>query len=523
MAKSAVLLEAMSALELRYAAERRYESSARPPASTTSLLEFCRVIDPMYERARHADVMIKHLEAVERGDLNRLMIFMPPRHSKTFHVSERFPAWCMGRKPRRQIILASYGAELAERNSRVARNLLYDERWPWPDVKIADDSAAINRWHTNQGGRVIAAGVGGAMTGFGADLLLIDDPVKGRQEADSEVMRERTWEWYVEVARTRLMPGGAVVLCQTRWHEDDLAGRLLNARGASEWTVLTMPAMAMSDDPLGRSPGAALWPEWFDLPALEEIKRDLTSDQGSRAWLALYQQNPTPDEGGMFKRQWMQRRGMCARPLLRVLVLDSAFKTGVGNDPSAIATWETDGIDYYVRDLRLGRWEYPDLRDQMLTAAALAKPDAVLIEDTAAGQSIIQELRRATALAIVPVKVTASKEARATAITPIFEAGKVTLNPDLPGLSEWIEEHAVFPNGQHDDCVDTTSIALAYLRNAVTSSTQLEQAAKASWLDAATQTGPEAHRPPDPKDRLEWSARRAEPLGTAPAERRWGS
>lgn len=486
-----------------------------------SLAGFCRHMDPLYEPSPHTDLLCRELDAVDRGENDRLIVMMPPRHSKTYHTSERFPAYTLGRNPREQVILASYGAELAEQNSRKARDLMRHPSWPF-DTQVKADSKAVNRWHTDAGGVLLATGVGGAATGFGAHKLIIDDFLKNRQDADSETIRETQWQWYTDVARTRLMPGGAIVITATHWHEDDLIGRLLNNNGAARWRVVRLSAIAEptpdEPDPLDRPRGVALWPAWYNEDTLHEIKEDI----GTRAWSALYQQRPTPDEGGMFKRHWMQRRGMCARPIMRVLSVDGAFKTGVGNDPSAIALWETDGVDYYVRDLRVGRWEYPDLRDQVLQAATLARPDAVLIEDTASGQSIIQELRRATALAIVPVKVTASKEARATAITPIFEAGKVALNADLPGLGDWIEQHAVFPNGQHDDCVDTTSMALAYLRNAVTSATQLEQAAKASWMDAATQRGPEAHQPPDPKDRMEWSRRQGQPLGSAPAERRWG-
>jgi hypothetical protein len=193
--------------------------------SRRCLVDFCQAMDPSYERSRHADLLIQHLEAVERGEIKRLAVFMPPRHSKTYHVSERFPAWFLGRNPDLRVILASYGAELAEGSSRKVRNLMKDERWPLRSVRVADDSGAVNKWATNAGGEVIAAGVGGAMTGFGADLLVIDDPVKGRAEADSETYRESTWNWYTEVARTRLMPGGRIVLCQTRWHEDDLASR----------------------------------------------------------------------------------------------------------------------------------------------------------------------------------------------------------------------------------------------------------------------------------------------------------
>lgn len=442
------------------------QAALRRELARRELGAFCERMDPTYERSRHADLLIEHLEAVERGDIKRLAVFMPPRHSKTYHVSERFPAWFLGRNPTRRVIIASYGSELAEGSSRKVRNLMRDERWPFAGVGVADDSAAVNKWATTSGGEVIAAGVGGAMTGFGADVLIIDDPVKGRAEADSETYRESTWAWYLEVARTRLMPGGRIVLCQTRWHEDDLAGRILSSGSSSGWTVLNLPALAEDEDALGRTAGAPLWPEWYDGPALDEIRADLTSEQGARGWLALYQQRPTADEGGMFKRAWFARRWtQDALPtmLFTVLAVDAAYKTGVHNDPSALHLWGTDGTDYYLLDEWRGRWEFPELRQAILSAATERRPNLVLIEDTAAGQSAIQELRRGTSLPIVAHKVTASKEARAAAVSPLCEAGKVVLPKAAGWVGEWIDEHAAFPAGRHDDRVDNTSAALARL------------------------------------------------------------
>jgi predicted phage terminase large subunit-like protein len=423
------------------------------------LADFCALMDPRYEPAAHTDLLCEHLEAVERGELRRLMVFLPPRHSKTYHVAERFPAWCIGRDPTRQVILTSYGAELAEQASRKARGLLLHPAWPFAGC-LADESTAVNRWHTAQGGVVIAAGVGGAITGFGAHLLVIDDPVKGREEADSESYRERVWQWYLEVARTRLMPGGRMVLCQTRWHEDDLAGRILSGPRAAEWTVLALPALAEVGDPLGRAEGEPLWRAWFDREELEAMRAEL----GSRAWAALYRQQPTVDEDGMFKRAWFARR-YTAPPNLRgkVMAVDSAFKTGVLNDYSVIATWGTDGVDFYLLNVWRGRVEFPELEHAIVRQHELNRPHSVLIEDTAAGQAAAQTLRRYTSLPIIPVKVTATKEARAAAISPLCEAGKVVLPANAPWVDDWIDEHAAFPTGRFDDQVDTTSIALERL------------------------------------------------------------
>lgn len=429
-----------------------------------SLTAFCERMDPLYERARHSDVLIEHLQAVERGDIRRLAVFEPPRHSKSYHVSERFPAWNLGRNPTDQMILASYGAHLAERASRIVRNLMTDSRWPFRGVSVAKDSAAVDRWATNHGGVVVAAGVGGAMTGFGADKLLIDDPVKGRAEADSETFRESTWNWYLEVARTRLMPRGSIILCQTRWHEDDLAGRILNSHGAADWTVLNLPALAEANDTLGRKVGEPLWPAWFGVDELAEIQRDLTTEQGGRAWLALYQQRPTAVEGGMFKRAWFDTCYETAPECsIKVLSVDAAFKTGLDNDFSALVTLGKTATGYSVLDVTLGRWEYPDLKRKILEVADRERTNAILIEDTAAGQSILQEMYRSTGRAVIPVKVTASKEARATAVAPMCEAKRVL----LPNSSTWggtfLDQMSSFPTGVHDDIVDAFVNGMTWL------------------------------------------------------------
>lgn len=380
----------------------------------------------------------------------------------TYHTSERFPAWTMGRRPEQQVILASYAAELAWQNSRKARDLFAHPLWPFR-ARLRQDSQAMNRWETTDGGILLAAGVGGAMTGFGAHKLIIDDFVKNREDADSEVIREKQWEWFASTARTRLMPGGAIVITATHWHEDDIIGRVLNSPGGSRYRVIRLPAIAEdTDDPVGRRIGEALWPAWYDAAALAEIRQDI----GSREWAALYQQSPTADEGGMFKRAWFARRWHAdTLPTMQytVLAVDAAFKTGVQNDPSSIHLWGTDGVDFYVLDEWRGRWEFPELKRAIVAAARARKPTLVLIEDTASGQSAIQELRRETSLPIVAHKVTASKEARAQAVSPLCEAGKVVLPAGGSWVGDWIDEHAAFPAGRHDDRVDNTSAALARL------------------------------------------------------------
>lgn len=424
--------------------------------------DFLAAILPGYQSAPHTTALCAHLEALEAREIRRLIVTMPPRHGKTLHVSQALPAWYLGRRPGEQVILASYAAELAEQNSRRARGFLLDPRWPF-EARVSAKSAAVGRWHTNAGGGCIAAGVGGGITGFGADLLVVDDPVKGREEADSAAIRESTWRWWTEVALTRLQPGAVVLLVQTRWHEDDLAGRVLSSPGAKEWTVLSLPAFAEEGDSLGRAEGEALWADWYAADHLAALRTEI----GERAYSALYQQQPTPDRGGIFQRPWLEGRYTRLPEGVRALqAVDSAFKTGVGNDWSVIATWATDGAWFYLVDVWRRRVEFPELVRAIETEAAEHSPDAVLVEDTAAGQSAIQELRRTTSLPIVALKATGSKVSRAEAISPLFESGKVLLPEQAPGwLGPWVEEHVAFPASRHDDQVDTTSIALERLRH----------------------------------------------------------
>lgn len=247
-----------------------------------------------YKPASHHQLIAEKLEAVERGDIKRLMIFMPPRHGKSQLASEFFPAWYMGRNPDKYIITATYSQELAEDFGRKVRNQLQDSihQVTFPDCHIASDSTSSKRFGTVEKGTYFAVGAGASITGRGAHLLLIDDPIKGREEADSETMRRKLKDWYQSVAYTRLMPEGAIVVIQTRWHEDDLAGWLLKEHEHERWDVIDLSAINKEGD--------ALWPEQYPLSALEKIKETI----GERDWSALYQQRPVVDGGNILKKKW---------------------------------------------------------------------------------------------------------------------------------------------------------------------------------------------------------------------------
>jgi predicted phage terminase large subunit-like protein len=430
---------------------------------------YALAVYPNFELAAHHRLMVDNLEAVERGDISGSIICMPPRHGKSVLGTQIFPAWSLGRHPDRSIISASYGQELADDFGRTVRNMVSDPFHAaiFPEFRLAQDATSMRRFSTTAGGSYYAVGRGGAITGRGADLLLIDDPLKDAEEARSELTRRALHEWFKSVAYTRLQPGGAVVLISTRWHEDDLAGHLLR-EDPNGWVVLSLPAIAEVDESFRRA-GDALWPEKFPLELLE-IKRTVL---GGAAFASLYQQRPAAAEGAVFKRQWW--RYYSEQPVFRRVVQswDTAFKTGSENDFSACTTWGVADngccLLWFWRD----RVEFPELKKRMNCLAEEWRPHQILVEDKASGQSLIQELRYASALPIIPIKVDKDKLARAEAITPLIEAGRVFLPESVPWLNDYVDELAAFPNGVHDDAVDSTTQALNYLRHQPVHSTAI--------------------------------------------------
>lgn len=417
-----------------------------------------------YRLAPHHLRIIRALEAVERGEIDRLMINLPPRHGKSMLASEYFPAWYLGRNPARQIIHATYAQELAEDFGRKVRNQLTDDtfRLIFPGVSLRQDSASAKRFSTNQAGAYFALGVGGPATGRGAHLLLIDDPIKGREDADSEPMRLRLKSWYRAVAYTRLMPGGAVVVINTRWHHDDLSGWQLREFAHEGWTVLSMPAIDAE--------GQALWPSDFPLKRLETIKRTI----GSRDWAALYQQTPVPEEGGILKLDWFPR--FTAPPLepeayMVVQSWDTAFKPKQINDPSVCETYIVGTKGWYLVDVWRQRVDYPTLRRTAASLALKWKPDAVLIEDKASGQSLIQDLRAGVKMdgqvicpPVIAIEPEGDKLSRANGVAALIEGGKLLLPEAAPWLVDFETEIGTFPLGVNDDQVDAMTQFLSWAR-----------------------------------------------------------
>lgn len=387
----------------------------------------------------------EHLDKVTTGECKRLAIFIPPRHGKSEMVTVRYPVWRLERDPSLRVIIAAYGQLLAEKFSRKARRIA--EGRP---IALAQDRFAVHDWETAAGGGVRAVGVGSGITGQGGNLIVIDDPVKSRDEAESETYRERCWDWYRDDLYTRLEPHGAIILIQTRWHEDDLAGRILASEDAPNWTVITLPALAEEGDALGRAVGEALCPARYDAEALRRIQQ-----MNARSFYALYQQRPQPDQGTIFQRDWFPRQNAIDRSTARLVVQawDTAYGEGQESDYTVCVTVGVHPNGLFVLGVWRGRVDYPNLLRAMNAQAQMWRPEVVLVEDRGSGQSAVQTLRAQTALPIIGVPAVKSKVERAQTVTGLCEAGRVVIPP-----TEWgdvlLDELLRFPTAKHDDQVD---------------------------------------------------------------------
>lgn len=424
----------------------------RRKTATERLIPFTEYTLPQYQPAAHHVLIAEKLEALERGEIDRLMINMPPRHGKSELASRRFPAWFLGRNPGKSVIAASYNSDLATDFGRQVRNVVASLEYGrlFDSVALAEDSRAANRWNTAAGGTYVAAGVGTAITGRGADILLIDDPLKDREEADSEVQRNKVWDWYTSTAYTRLAPGGRVVVIQTRWHEDDLTGRLLaeQAKGGDQWEILELPA-------IGRD-GDALWPEFYPLSALERIRSVLPV----RDWAALYQQRPAPEEGAYFKRDWF--RWYDERPAhLRIYGASDYAVTEGGGDYTVHLVVGIDPQDnIYVLDVWRGQTSSDVWVHEWLNLVRTNKPLMWVEEQGQIIKSIGPFLDKRMREERVycrreQVASAADKPTRSRSIQARTSMGKVYLPSKAPWLDAFLSELMVFPAGKHDDQVDT--------------------------------------------------------------------
>lgn len=437
------------------------------------LLPFVERTNPDYHAGWvHKDIcqrLEKFSEQVANKESPRLMLFMPPRHGKSTLASIAFPAWHLGRHPQHEFISCSYSGSLAMNFSRKVRQVLREPVYKniFEKTRLDKDSQSVESWNTSDGGGYVAAGVGGGITGKGAHVLLIDDPVKNREDAESDNNREATWDWYTSTAYTRLAPGGGVLVILTRWHDDDLAGRLLRfaEEGADQWEVVKYPAIAEMDEPF-RNEGEPLHPERYSVDALEQIKKAI----GPRDWTALYQQNPVSDEGDYFSRDMIRyyEDGDVDYDKLRYYCAwDLAIGQRDRNDYSVGMVIGVDEYDQlYVVDVVRGKYDGFELVERILDLYEQWRPGIVGIEkghiEMALGPFLEKRTRerKLNEAYFKDLKVgRRDKEARARAIQGRMQQGMVYFPKDAVWTGPLVAELLRFPNGTHDDQVD----ALAWI------------------------------------------------------------
>lgn len=484
----------LQAAALLLEAAKIYQVIAERSAATSELMSFCQYTDDQYIAAKHLLLVAEYLALVERyidtqgaEGIGRLILTMPPRHGKTQTVSKRWPAFLLGRRQQWRIALVSYAATLAEDSSRAIRSLIRDEprfHALFPDTQLSAESQAIERWalagKKADNPSVVATGVGGPLTGRGFHLILIDDPFKGRAEAESQTYRDNLREWYAGTLRTRLEPGGAIVVIQTRWHEDDLVGHLLEQQAIGEgeaWTVLNLPALAeVADargnpvvDPLGRSEGEALWPERYNRAILLDTKKAV----GSYDWESQFQGHPKPPAGSKILREWFQI--VAAENVPKGLVWARYYDLAVSSKQTADHTASLRGAfdaegNLYLAGMIRGRWEWPKqkriIKATMQAEAALGVIHGV--ESALHGTAAVQEFRRDKDLRGITLKkvdVHVDKLTRALPWIALAEDGKVFLVAGA-WIPDFLDEAAAFTghNDAADDQIDTASGIVALLR-----------------------------------------------------------
>jgi len=446
-----------------------YKNSVIRQTAEKSFMAFVKQMWPGFILGRHHAVMAKKFEEIANGKVRRLIINMPPRHTKSEFASFLLPAWFLGRFPHKKVIQCSNTAELAVGFGRKVRNLVDGEAYAkiFPNVALRTDSKAAGRWATNANGDYFAIGVGGTVTGKGADLLIIDDPHSEQEAAlaaSDPSVYDKVHEWFTSGPRQRLQPGGSIVIVMTRWGKRDLTGKVLQSmveRDGDEWEIINLPAILPTGKPL--------WPEFWSLDELEKLKNELPISK----WSAQYQQDPSAEEGALIKREWWQVWEKENPPICDFIIQswDTAFTKNERSDYSACTTWGVFRLDEDPTDIHIilldalkERLEFPELKIRAQQMYSEWEPDAFIVEAKASGAPLVFELRRMG----IPVQEFTptrgnDKISRVNSVADIFASGKVWA-PRKRWAEEVIEEMAAFPNSDHDDLVDSATQALIRFR-----------------------------------------------------------
>ncbi len=448
----------------------QYRQAIEREKAQARFMEYVKVMWPGFIHGRHHAVMAKKFEDIVEGRLKRLIINMPPRHTKSEFASYLLPSWFLGKYPNKKVIQTSNTADLAVGFGRKVRNLVLSEQYAkiFPDVSLRQDSKSAGRWATNKGGEYFAIGVGGTVTGKGADLLIIDDPHSEQEAAlaaGNPAVFDSVYEWYTSGPRQRLQPGGAIVVVMTRWSDRDLTGRVLKDAGKrdalDEWEVIELPAIMPSGKPL--------WPEFWSSKELEDLREELPPSK----WNAQYQQSPTGEEGAIVKREWWKRWEKDDPPPCEFIIQswDTAFTKNERSDYSACTTWgvfykdeNREDPNIIMLDAFQKRMEFPELKDKALEQYKYWEPDACIVEAKAAGAPLIFEMRQigVPVAEYTPVRGN-DKFVRLNSVSDLFRSGKVWA-PETRWADEVINQMAAFPNAEHDDLVDSSVQALIRFR-----------------------------------------------------------